>query len=46
MKRIIDIIDGVIPVIMTTAKEEAHGNIPVNIPTVIGFSTFESPKSP
>ena len=46
MKRIIDIIDGVIPVIMTTAKEEAHGNIPVNIPTVIGFSTFESPKFP
>ena len=41
MKRIIDIIDGVIPVIMTTANEEALGNIPVNIPTVMGFSIFE-----
>ena len=46
MKRIIDIIDGFIPVIMTTAIEEAHGNIPVNMPTVIGFSIFVSSKTP
>ena len=29
--------DGVIPVIITTAREDAHGSIPVKNPTVIGF---------
>ena len=38
---VIDIIDGVIPVIITTANDEAQGSIPVNIPTVMGFSIFE-----
>ena len=30
-----------IPVIITTAKEEAQGSIPVNNPTVIGLSIFD-----
>ena len=46
IKRIIEGIEGVIPVIITTAREEAHGNMPVSKPTVMGFSIFESPKFP
>ena len=40
INRIIEIKEGVIPVIITTARDDAQGRIPVNKPTVIGFSTF------
>ena len=35
-----DIIVGLLPVITTTAREEAQGSIPVSKPTVIGLSTL------
>ena len=41
MNLIMEVIDGVMPVITITAIEEAQGNKPVSIPTVIGFSIFK-----
>ena len=38
MNLTMEISDGVMPVIITTAREDAHGSIPVKNPTVIGFS--------
>ena len=46
IKPIIEGIEGVIPVIITTAREDAQGKNPVSKPTVMGFSIFESPKFP
>ena len=41
-----EINDGVIPVIITTAREDAQGNIPVKNPTAIGFSIALSVNFP
>ena len=46
MNLMIEINDGVIPVIITTARDDAHGSIPVKSPTVTGFSIVESSNFP
>ena len=46
IKRKISLTVGFNPVSIITASEDAQGNIPVKIPTVIGFSIFVSINSP